>query len=158
MDTLFSKLICLFLFITSFACTAAERITIGAGVWALFDNQDISALHLSYESQGVAELYDIQPGLLWISAEGGESYFAFGVTKRFEISDHFNWGIGSNIGFMDHSDVLGHKIEFYTRLLFEYEVSERSVVSLEVGHISNAGFGDINPGSESLVLSYSQRL
>ena len=50
---------------------------------------------------------------------------------------------------------LGHDVEFYNQLRLEYRLSPGAAICLGVGHISNAGIGDKNPGAETAYLSYS---
>ncbi|MBU0725015.1 MAG: acyloxyacyl hydrolase [Alphaproteobacteria bacterium] len=50
---------------------------------------------------------------------------------------------------------LGHTVEFRTGLELAYRFDNRSRLGLAVHHISNAGLGDSNPGTESVVLTYS---
>jgi len=54
---------------------------------------------------------------------------------------------------VDESDDLGDTIEFYSSLSSLYELNEKVILEAEIGHISNGGLGDTNPGSESFVLS-----
>ena len=130
------------------------KVTLGVAQWALFDEGDITALHLTYELPENPDLFSLRPAFSVIKAEEGHSYFAMGFTKRFTIDDNWTLGAGSSMGFLDESNELGHKLEFYTRGFVEYQLTNSSAIALEIGHISNAGFGDINPGSESLVFSY----
>lgn len=152
------KLILAFVLLIPFSALSTAKLSIGTGLWAFFDEQDATALHLVYEYPDDPLLFNFRPTLLVVKAEEGQSYYGFGVTKRIPINKDFSWGIGSNVGFLDESQQLGHKMEFYTRGFIEYKLSESSSLELEIGHISNAGFGDINPGSESLVLSYTQSI
>ncbi len=50
---------------------------------------------------------------------------------------------------------LGHTIEFRSQLEVAYRLDDRSRVGLSFSHYSNAGLGDSNPGTESLILNYS---
>jgi lipid A 3-O-deacylase len=47
---------------------------------------------------------------------------------------------------------LGHDVEFYSQLRLEYRLSTGAGIGLGVGHISNAGVGDKNPGAETACL------
>ena len=49
---------------------------------------------------------------------------------------------------------LGHEIEFRSTLEISYQLKNKNRIGLSVGHLSNAGIGDINPGTEILSLSY----
>lgn len=50
---------------------------------------------------------------------------------------------------------LGHGLEFRSRLEAAYRFDDRSRLGLSFSHSSNAGLGDSNPGTESLMISYS---
>jgi lipid A 3-O-deacylase len=50
---------------------------------------------------------------------------------------------------------LGSTIEFKTGAEFAYRFEDHSRLGLQFDHISNAGIGRHNPGTESLVLLYS---
>ena len=50
---------------------------------------------------------------------------------------------------------LGHTVEFRSGLELAYRFDNRSRLGLAVHHISNAGLGDSNPGTESVVLTYA---
>lgn len=152
------RLILAFALLLPFSAFSSAKFSVGTGLWAFFDEQDMTALHLVYEYPDDPNLFHLRPTFLAVKMEEGHSYYALGLTKRLDINDTFSWGVGSNVGFLDESHELGHKLEFYTRAFIEYKLTEQSSIELEIGHISNAGFGDINPGSESLVLSYSHSI
>ena len=50
---------------------------------------------------------------------------------------------------------LGYDLEFYSQLRLEYRIAAGSRIGLGIGHISNAGIREINPGAEIVYLSYS---
>ena len=50
---------------------------------------------------------------------------------------------------------LGHAIEFRSQFELAYRFDDRSRLGVSFGHMSNAGIGDKNPGTESLMLNYS---
>ncbi|MBM3489989.1 MAG: acyloxyacyl hydrolase [Alphaproteobacteria bacterium] len=50
---------------------------------------------------------------------------------------------------------LGATLEFRSQIEFAYRFADRSRLGLAYGHLSNAGIGDDNPGTESLILSYA---
>lgn len=130
-----------------------QQLEVGLGQWGLFDAQDITALHLGYQLPVNSKLFNLNPHLLLIKAEEGHTYYAVGLSKTFAISGKLSWGLASHAGFLNESQELGNKLEFYTNTFLQYRISKSANLRLEIGHISNAGFGDINPGSESLALS-----
>jgi lipid A 3-O-deacylase len=50
---------------------------------------------------------------------------------------------------------LGHALEFRSRLEVAYRFDDRSRLGLSFSHSSNASLGDSNPGTESLMVTYS---
>lgn len=76
--------------------------------------------------------------------------------KRWMASPH--WAAG--VYYRDReegSKDLGGAIEFRSGLEVSYVLTERSRLGLSLYHLSNAGIYDFNPGSESLVLTFSVR-
>ena len=51
---------------------------------------------------------------------------------------------------------LGNSIEFRTTLEISYQFENLNRIGLSFGHISNANFGDKNPGVEIISLSYQK--
>lgn len=76
--------------------------------------------------------------------------------KRWVVSPHWAAGVYYRDRSEDGKD-LGGAIEFRSGLELSYVLSERSRLGLSLYHLSNAGIYDFNPGSESLVLTYSVR-
>jgi len=50
---------------------------------------------------------------------------------------------------------LGHAVEFRSQLELAYRFDDRSRLGFSISHYSNAGLGDDNPGTESLMVNYS---
>jgi hypothetical protein len=50
---------------------------------------------------------------------------------------------------------LGHDVEFRSALELAYRLGDGARLGVAFYHLSNAGLGRLNPGSESLVLTYS---
>ena len=136
----------------------AARASAGIAVWEALNDQDIQAAHFSYEFSPMEDFYSARPTLMMIYAEGGNIHISAGLTKEMAINEDFSWGFGSQIGFMDDDRVLGHKIEFYSRIYGSYHISNITSASIEFGHISNSRLGRYNPGSESLVFSISRTI
>ena len=63
-----------------------------------------------------------------------------------------NFGIGAYS--KGNGKDLGHVVEFRSTLEFSYQIKNNNRIGLSVGHISNVGIGDKNPGTEILSLSY----
>jgi lipid A 3-O-deacylase len=76
---------------------------------------------------------DIQLGKRWVATPG----FAAGIFRR---------GSGQD---------LGGPVEFRSSIELAYRFGDGSRLGLNLSHLSNGGFYDRNPGSESLVLVWS---
>ena len=123
--------------------------------WLLCDSDDDrKAVHLTYSLPAIRTLYDIKPVFLVAVAEQGQRYFAWGGNLDFYKVGIMSVGIGFHAGFIDRPKGLGHKVEYYSSFYTSYNITNNSSLKAEVGHISNGGFGDKNPGSESLVISF----
>jgi len=92
----------------------------------------------------------------FITEESG-AYFYGGA--GYPIAFNVQWSLTPSVsaGYYHNSagKDLGYDLEFYSQLRLEYRLATGSRVGLGMGHISNAGIKDINPGAEIVYLSYS---
>ncbi len=92
-------------------------------------------------------------------ADDSASYFGVGIFYPIELSENWTLTIASGPGYYhrNHSPRdLGANIEFFSTAEISRRVWRDHRIGLSIGHISNAGLGhDINPGSETLSVSYS---
>ncbi len=93
---------------------------------------------------------------LFVTEDSGV-YLYGGVGYPFALNEQWSLTPSLSAGYYDKGDGknLGYDLEFYSQLRLEYRLAAGSRVGLGIGHISNAGFGDNNPGAETLYLSYS---
>lgn len=151
------RLIIIILYINSTNTFANEnpiKVSVGIANWALFDNADRQAVHTQYFLPSLKQWYDITPVALIAWGDEGQRYFSAGLNKHFYNNNNISVGAGFHLGFIDKPDGLGHKVEYYSNLFVDYELNLNVTIRSEIGHISNGGFADINPGSESFVLSF----
>jgi hypothetical protein len=150
--------------IASFQAMAAEtdadahRAGVGFAVWGMFDDMDKGALQASYEFAEQDKLWGIRPVLLGMVADNSKYYLSVGWLKEFELASQWSWGVGGQAGYFHDPGPLGYEVEFYTRVMVNYQLDKDVFIRGEFGHISNAGFGDANPGSENLTLSINWQL
>ncbi len=102
--------------------------------------------------------YHIHPYLhgSWTSHGGG--YLGAGLLYTFRFAPHWHVSLSSGPGYYKHGNFwknLGHKLEFFSAIEISRGVGRDRYLGLRFGHISNAGFGHYNPGSETLELVYS---
>ena len=137
----------------SYALPQGSELKAGAAVWNLFDDADRYAMHVAYIHKPIAQFYDLRPTVLLINADQGQHYFAAGIAKDIYRYKDFSIRAAFHAGIVDESENLGDTVEFYSSIAGLYNVSELLSFEAEIGHISNGGLGDRNPGSESFVLS-----
>lgn len=138
---------------SAFALPSGSELKVGAAVWNLFDSADRHALHTAYIHKPLEDYYGLRPTVMLITADEGQHYFAVGAAKDVYAYGDFSVRVAFHAGIVDESEDLGDSIEFYSSLSAMYRLNQRVSLEAEVGHISNGGLGDINPGSESFVTS-----
>lgn len=67
----------------NYAAQEKSQIGIGLASWAIFDDDDRKAVHLTYSLPAIRTLYDIKPVFLVAVAEQGQRYFAWGGNLDF---------------------------------------------------------------------------
>jgi hypothetical protein len=80
-----------------------------------------------------------------------------GVVYEFELGERWAIGPGFAVSLWDRGDGkdLGGPVEFRSSLELSARVSARSRVGLLFYHLSNNDYYDLNPGSNSLVVSWT---
>lgn len=134
-----------------------SRLGVGGGTLEALDSMDNWYGQVTYEFAEIEALWGIRPTLLTMQTEEPEHYVSAGWLKEFDINDKWGWGIGNAVGFHSDDDQLGHHIEFYSRIFVNRNLNQDAFLRLEFGHLSNAGLGERNPGTENIGLSYSYR-
>jgi hypothetical protein len=97
--------------------------------------------------------------LLGVMGTGDGAFYAYvGFGLGFHLGRRLtvlpNWATGAYSEGSEGRD-LGGPVEFRSALDLTLQLGERSAVGLSFYHLSNAGLYDHNPGSESLLLTYS---
>ena len=131
-----------------------QTASIGVSNWGIFDSETTEAFFVQYDYRTLPSLYDVKPTFTFMTDVDGNQYYAIGANRYWQVMPNFTAGFGFSAGYLLHNDDLGDNIEFYSRFIARYHVNESQAIKFEFGHISNAGFGDINPGSENVALSY----
>ena len=134
-----------------------DYLTLGAGVYDMFDDQTTAEFRVEYVFSEENKLLWFTPFVgLTATAEGGTyGYAGIGIDifigRRFVITPNFAAGVYGN---GDGKD-LGHAIEFRSGANFAYRFDDYSRLGFAFHHISNAGLDERNPGEETLMLTYS---
>lgn len=132
------------------------RFTVGAT--GVLDDQRDAMARIEYHFDKKLIL-DITPFLTTGVATDGSSYIGGGLAYRRDLGKEWRVTLASGPGYYDRNGgtVLGHKLEFISYIELAREVYPGFWMGVNVGHISNAGFGKVNPGREMLGLTYSFR-
>ena len=100
--------------------------------------------------------YGFRPQAGLFVTKDSASYWYVGAGYPYAIND--NWTVTPSIsaGYYNNGadKDMGCDVEFYSQLLLEYRLHNGASVGLGIGHISNAGIGDFNPGAETAYLGY----
>lgn len=140
------------LFVAYSQAQEAGAVSFGASEWGIYDDERIVTGSIEYELPTLEGFYGLNPTLLTMFRKD-EFYIAVGANKYFYKYKNIDIALGFSAGYVNNSDFLGYDLEFYTRFIARYPLSETHTLKLEIGHISNGGFGDTNPGSENIGLS-----
>ena len=135
-------------------------LTVGAGYFD-FNRQKDQAAEVRLDYRSDLKLWMFKPFLTGAATSTGMSFVGAGVLidvyfgNRFVVTPSFapTWWRGKT----DNLD-LGYPLEFRSQIDFAYRFDDRSRLGVAVSHSSNAGLGDGNPGTETVLLNYSYPL
>ncbi len=134
-----------------------DRFVFGGGPGDVTSHNQVSVFF--GEVRFKANFKGVHPYALAGWADDSSSYFGVGIFYPIELSENWTLTIASGPGYYHRNDSprdLGANIEFFSTAEISRRVWRDHRIGLSIGHISNAGLGhDINPGSETLSLSYS---
>jgi lipid A 3-O-deacylase len=143
---------------TSFAAdTASNYLSFSAGQFDSFsaDNQS-GAFGAEFRFKPVAWGV-VRPiiGGLFNADNALYGYAGFDVDYNFAGNLYITPSIAAGAYDEGDSKDLGGALEFRSSLELAYEFDSRSRLGLAFSHISNAGIYDDNPGTETIMLTYS---
>lgn len=130
------------------------RLEVGAGAIESYETDTLAMVfaryHFPWEWNGIrfwAEISLIDGGSFWM---GG------GLRYDVRLNEDWRIGLASGPGYFHESDELdlGHEVEFYSSIELVRKVGKTSSVAAGIGHLSNAGLGDFNPGANTCRLSF----
>lgn len=132
---------------------AAEELewTVYAGRWGLEKSGETSELGFEIQRPFGAKGFDLVGGL---AATTDEAVWVYaGASYSWEPRDKWRFRPGFAVSLFEEGDGkdLGGAIEFRSSLETTYRARQNLRLGLLVYHLSNAGFYDLNPGSNSLV-------
>lgn len=134
------------------------ELAVYGGAFEAFKNDGSAAeIGIEYRFAPQASLFNLIPTLgIAMNSDGGYWGYA-GVRYDWQLSP--NWTLTPHLAIAAYEEGggtnLGHDLEFRTGLDLAYHLSEDSKLALGIYHMSNADIGDENPGSESVIVTYS---
>ncbi len=137
-----------------------SRVTFGAGGIGIAGGSD-GAFSGSIEWQSAQPLFwRVAPLAGALATSDGTKYLFAGVHMDFPVQErwHFTPSVAVG-GYSEGSGKdLGHRVEFRTQGEVWYRLSGTQHVGLALYHMSNAGLGSRNPGTNGAAATYSLSL
>ena len=132
-----------------------DYLSFSVGGFDVHDDMTTAEFRVEYRSDWRRYILTPMVGLM-ANADGGVYgyggvFIDFYFGRRLVVSPNFAVGAYRHGGSKD----LGSVIEFRSGLELAYRFDDRSRLGLAFQHISNASIDKNNPGTESLVLTYS---
>ena len=116
--------------------SADHRFGIGWSQWGALDDFDVGSVQATYQFGEVESIWDLRFGFTGFYSEFDTFFIGFGAMKEWGIGQNWSWGIGFDAGYYDGSrglDELDNEIEFYSRILLNWHVSQSGFLRLEFG-------------------------
>lgn len=97
----------------------------------------------------------LRPTIGMVNAENDASYYFLGLRRDFPLSKHVVLSGSFDAGYFEERDEieLGLQMEFRSGAEISYRFNKDYRIGVALYHLSNGGFSDRNPGTESIVLS-----
>lgn len=149
--------------IVSQSSYAGEKLlSFGVGSAAIFDDNQTAIFKVVYDIPMQSLVWDLKPQLHLIVSDTRAYHIGIGFLKEFTISERWSWAFSTSVGHYKQGKSslirpLGNELEFYSAIYVSKKINNTSRVMVELGHISNAGFGDVNPGSELVLVSVTHK-
>jgi len=134
----------------------SPEIAISAGSFEVFEDSTLE-LGIEYRFAEMESFFNIIPAV-GVSANSDGGYWAH-AGGRYDINLGEKWVLTPQLALVGYEDGdgqdLGSGFLFRTGIELGYRIDTSSRVALTLYHMSNADLAKNNPGSESLMLSYS---
>jgi hypothetical protein len=132
-----------------------DFLSLSAGAFDVNDDMTAAEFRLEYRSDLKWWIFKPFTGIMGNSDAG---FYGYGgvlidlfLGRRFVLTPSFA------VGAYDRGDGkdLGHSVEFRSQIEIAYRFDDRSRLALSFSHMSNASIDEVNPGTESLMLTYA---
>jgi len=133
-----------------------DRLVFGAGIFGVLENET-GTLDLRFEYRWGWSFWVLRP---WAGIEvtaDGALFGIVGVLADFDMGPRWVFTPGVGVGPFDAGSGkdLGNPVQIRTQLEFARRVAGDNRFAFALSHISNAGLGDTNPGTEIFSIYYS---
>lgn len=130
-------------------------LTFYAGAAEICDSHQEACWGMEYRP--AARFYHVGP---WFSIGRGkenEYYAAAGIFVDLRLGDHFAFTPSFGVGYYHEGEGidLGYDMQFRSALEVSWLWGRGHRLGISLAHLSNGSLSDINPGTETLTLSYS---
>jgi hypothetical protein len=131
-------------------------ISFGGGYFD-WNRQKDTAAEFRLEYRSADKLWIFKPLGGVMGTTDGAYYIFAGVGVDLYFGDRFVVTPSFAPGYYGHGggEDLGYELEFRSQMEFAYRFDDRSRLGVAISHMSNAGLGDTNPGTESAMVYYS---
>lgn len=135
----------------------SPAIAISAGSFEVFESNNSLELGIEYRFAEQETFFNVIPAI-GMSANSDGGYWAH-AGGRYDISLGEKWILTPQLAVVGYEDGAGQDLGsgflFRTGIELGYRIGQSSRLALTLYHMSNADLAKNNPGSESLMLSYS---
>ena len=144
-------------------CSGKDKTThieFSAGIFDVIDDDEAASFNLEYQHHDKLIYDGLRPVAGLMATSNNATYAYVGARWELMIDDASRWMLAPNVAVGaysqgDNETDLGHAIQFRTGIELGYVLDDNSRISLDFSHLSNAGIGDSNPGTEVLQLGYA---
>jgi hypothetical protein len=146
----------------SASTAAAQEVTVGVGLnGRISDNDPNAAVGLDLTFGDLAQIWRLQLGLgaaLAVNSDG-DLWGGAGPVLWLDLGE--GWRAEGSVMaglYADKVEDLGGPVQFHSRLGISYALTTAWRLGASVGHSSNAGLYDENPGIERVMLTLTHKL
>ena len=132
-------------------------VLLHAGLIGIADREAVDNF-VSLEARGPRDWHGLRPWGGVTLVDSGSWFAGAGAIYDIPLSRHARLTLGSGPFYYtpeENDDDLGFDLEFYSFAELSWEWTRGRRLGLRVGHLSNAGLGRRNPGTETLSLLVS---
>ena len=141
--------------VNSAKADGVNHLSLAVGYYDIFDNEEAADFRIEYRP-GTSIVWELRPWLgAEITSEGG-MWGGGGFLYDFNLGNdwYLTPGLGAGLYADGSGKDLGSSIQFRSMVELGYQFMNSSRVSAGLSHISNAGIGNHNPGTEIFSVYY----